>query len=379
MTGARIWAHPWDLSVRRLDALAAAGITTVSVASLYHAAAFLDPETLRRRTLRGATLLVRSAHPLGAGRLLHRAPAVDGAALVDRLGRRGLAARAWIVLHHDLRVTRSAQVRTVTGDHLPHAPCPTAPEVRQLDLEVARGLAEAASWDGIDLEGVGWHGQEHADHHPKRGAALDELSLSLASLCFCERCAAGFRGVVGPLTALRQRLIRVAGEGVRGTGGPSPRTLGPDTAHDVEAILDYRRSVVRTRLGELLAALGPRLAGRVRIQASADPLATGGAAPFDPTWPTTLEGLIVPGAGRSRASVVDDVRRLREVAAGRSIIATLEVPPAEAAGPSGHGSAAEPGMRSRGTSTARRIGADAISWYHLGMVPTTWTAALGSM
>jgi hypothetical protein len=321
--------------------------------------------------LKGSALLIRAAGPVARSRLLHRAPTVDAVVLVDRLHARGLTVRAWLVLHHDLRVPRASQVRTAAGDHLAHAPCPTAPEVHELDLALMEAIAGAAPWDGIDLEGIGWHGQAHADHHPKRGSSLDDLALQLSSLCFCDRCSMAFRGAVGPVGTLRRRLLRVASATAhRARTGPL-EVLAPDIATEVEAILEHRRGVVRARLAELLAVIGGRLTGRVRVQASSSPAAAGAAAPFDSAWPDSLEGLIAGAESGTPEHVAREVGRLRVLAPGRSITATLLVPPA----PQGRSTSRR---TDRSRTAAQRVGADGIAWYHLGTAPASWTEALAA-
>jgi hypothetical protein len=279
-----IWIYLWDIVDEGygtvLERLREAGLTSLSLATAYHAGKFLSPHNPRRKVvfLEDGTVCFSPrterygrirpiVHSLvGAGHDLRRVQAA-----AQQLG---LTTRSWIVCCHNTALgTRypDCTARTVFGDPLVHTLCPCNDDVRAY-LRALIGDVAACGVDTIELEALQFQGYTHGFHHEREGIALTPPIRFLLGLCFCPSCArraaaasvpfehlrtyvrdtltstfadpawaAGMTSLddlpadlFAPLFAWREaEIVSLAGElrDVAGAGGPALRVLvGPDPA-----------------------------------------------------------------------------------------------------------------------------------------------------
>ena len=196
-----IWIYLWDIVDEGygtvLERLREAGLTSLSLATAYHAGKYLSPHNPRRKVVfledGSVCFSPRSArygriqpivHSLvGAGHDLRR---VQAAAQ-----QHGLTTRSWIVCCHNTALgTRypDCTTRTVFGDPLLHTLCPCNDDVRSY-LRALIGDVAASGVDTIELEALQFQGYTHGFHHEREGIVLTPPIRFLLGLCFCPSCA----------------------------------------------------------------------------------------------------------------------------------------------------------------------------------------------
>lgn len=354
------WAHPWDVPDRRLETLARRGIDEIQIACVYHAATFVDPTSLRIRRLRGATALLGSPAGTRPSAWLHRTRSVDAARVAERVRAAGFRARAWVVLGHDLRRPSRFAVRTLGGP-LAHATCPSQPAARSFTEELIGRVATATTWDGLDVEGFGYYGTGHADHHPKRPERWDLEAERLMSVCFCSACTDGMRRAGVDVRELRRTLRAHVVALLGRSGEPAVPVQQPRMLEEaLEVVRDWRASVVRSVVELVHRQWRLHSATEIRLFTTTDHDATGAAQPFDAAWPSQGVGYIVADPGAPRSLIAAQVQATRwQVGPAATIVAGVV-----------------PGADSRCTAAAEArmiaAGASRVSWYHLGLIPDAW-------
>lgn len=201
MNDAAICLFAWDLRDEGIqpvfEFLADAGITTLYLASVYHAGWFLLPHNPRRRCYMpddGAAYFHPTASRYEATplkpRVARMAAGTDWFAEAGhRLKDYGLRLSAWTVCTHNtpLGVRHPEHtVRNAFGDYYPNALCPASPAVRTYIRAMAKDLAAKYPVHSLFLEAPNYRGRRHGHHHERELAPLGPLEVQLLDVSFSD-------------------------------------------------------------------------------------------------------------------------------------------------------------------------------------------------
>ncbi len=276
-----MWAYPWDVRALGAETVLAeiggrAGLTTVSLATAYHAGRFLQPRGPEGRCWfpEDGTIYFRPDPRLWEGRALR--PKVAG--LVEERGdvlaetgaaaaARGIALACWTVALHNMRLGLAhpeAAVRNVFGDALPYSLCPSNEEVRAYARTLVADLTRRYRPQSVELETPGFMGWAHGYHHEKDGVGLTAEDDFLLSLCFCPACLtrAARAGVDGRAAGrvARTLLLAALARPVPEPRWPDFRARGPTAFAAWPALMDYvlwRFEPVTSLVSEIRAEADP--------------------------------------------------------------------------------------------------------------------------
>lgn len=375
-----IWAYPWDLLDEGVDAafgrIAEAGLNGVSLASVYHTVRALCPHNPRRAVYHGegGVAYFRTDPVQFAESRIKPVESVllsDGDALAlacEAAPKHGLKVHAWTVLHHNTRLGTQfpdCTIENAFGDRYPFGLCPANPDVRAYTLGIVRCLAARPELDTIEIESLGYMGIDHSGHHAKTGIELDALHKFLLSICFCPHC----RRHMEANDADPERARQAVQEEMRGyfagrfrsaddddTLGVLAAVLGQEQA---DGILAARDEVVLTLLEDIYWLVQKPQC--VSVMVSANPLATG--APISTSLSQTREWtdrLLVQAFAKETASIHESVADVATRRGSTPVYAGLQ--------------AVEPFVRCAEdleirVKTAREAGAEAVQFYHYGLMP----------
>jgi hypothetical protein len=197
-----MFVYPWDLrdegAGRVGQRLIAAGISSASVATSYHAGKFLRPHAPTARVWypEDGTIYFRPDAAL-YGRLKPQVATIteDFDALAE-LARAvpALSLAGWTVGLHNSRLGRAFPdlvCRTAFGDPIRSALCPAQPEVQDYLAALCLDQARNCPVEEISVEAPGYQTYRHNDHHEFELIELTPRAASLLGLCFCPACLAG--------------------------------------------------------------------------------------------------------------------------------------------------------------------------------------------
>ncbi|RJL30353.1 hypothetical protein [Bailinhaonella thermotolerans] len=358
------------------------GVRGVTVGAAYHRTRDVTPHGARRVTPRRDGAHFPIPDGLFTGRLRPPVqPGAEGRPLDDarrETARRGAALHGWAVFlrnetlgeaHPDLTPEDCFGDRGAPADL-----CPANPPVREYAVDLARAVAR----QGVDTVAA------EALHFGEFGAEacavpLGPMDAFLFGLCFCEWCLRQAEDFGVDAAAARQECRRVVGAVL--DGGPPAEgavTRAALTAYAGPEVVAYARArteTVTSLVSEVTAAVraeGARLvyldpAGAAK--GSADGAPTGPYAAHE-AWRFGVDvvalGDIVPSYG-VRAYARDPSRVGGDVSAyRRSLGAGTELRVVLRPGAPDTDSAEHLGAK---VAAARAAGADAVDFYHYGLVP----------
>lgn len=275
-----IWTYPWDLhDIGRdvaLARVAAAGLTSISLATSYHAGRFLQPGNPRRRVyfpedgtvyyhLDPALWSDAEIAPKQAAIVTTEGDQLDF--LVRAREKGGPAVSAWTVCLHNTRLGwrhPGHVMRNCFGDSLRYALCPSSPAARAYVVGMVREITTRYRPDRVELESPNFMGFDHGYHHEKDGLGLLPEDRFLLGLCFCHHCTARAREVCIDIDAARRVVAdHLAGAFARAL----PEARFPDfpdrgrAAFDdhaaLAAFLDWRSEPVTSLIAEIRDAAEP--------------------------------------------------------------------------------------------------------------------------
>jgi len=280
----------WDLRDEGLDSVlqfaADSGLTSLFLASVYHAGWFVLPHNPRQKcylTEDGVTYFhptdsLYDATPLKP-KVARVADATDWfAELSARLGEYGLRLTAWTVCTHNTRLGLAHPehaVRNAFGDSYPHALCPASPAVRAYIRALCRDLASQYPLQSIFLEAPDYRGRRHGHHHERDLVPLQALENELLGISFSnhDKVQAALGGI--DAEAL-QRAIRDHLEAYLASAPKRPAGL-PETMEqflsdhvalgDYLALLDGQVASLIAEIKDDLRGSGVRLEGVEQVPA----------------------------------------------------------------------------------------------------------------
>ncbi|MCY0925358.1 hypothetical protein OTB20_03880 [Streptomyces sp. H27-H1] len=309
------FVYPWDINgdPGAAAAIAALGVSQVTLASAYHSTRALTPRHPRHRVVTAAH--AAALYPLGSrwnGRALRPYPAGDwapGDAFAEAAGaflEAGVAVHSWVVLAHNSRMgTEHPETSVVNayGDRYPWAPCIAQPATRAYLVDLAAEAGARPGARGVELESLGWYGLTHLHAHDKTaGVELGEAGHYLMSLCFCPSCRAGYghQGLdAGELLRAVRSALGPLWRGAEPSGGwrAVRDLLGDEMA---AATLAWREACARTLQAEAVAAIRTAAPDGFQVLVHADPVSyrCGANAGVDPEHIMSVaDGVVVPCTG----------------------------------------------------------------------------------
>jgi hypothetical protein len=195
-----MWTYLWDIVDEGYESvllrLKENGLTSVSLATAYHAGKFLAPHNPKRKVvfLEDGTVYF-TPNPRLYGRIKPRTNSLvqqgHGLATVKRhADKAGLQTRAWVVCCHNTPLGMKypdIACENVFGDKLYHNLCPSNSDVRKYIRALVSDIASHGV-DAIELEALQFQGYSHGFHHEREGIELTSATRFLLGLCFCNAC-----------------------------------------------------------------------------------------------------------------------------------------------------------------------------------------------
>lgn len=277
MTEVSVWAYPWDLHDLGLDAaigeLQARGVTTISLATSYHAGRFLQPGNPRRRvwfpedgtvyyTLDPARWRGREIVPLQARIVSDEGDYLRAA--VERRDAGGPAVSCWTVCLHNTRLGMlhpDHVMRTAHGDPHYYALCPSSPAARAYVAGICAEIGARYAPDRIELESPDFMGFDHGFHHEKDGLGLLPEDRFLLGLCFCDHCMTRAKAAGVPAVDARTRVRALLDAAFarelpapQFPGFPASGTAAFESEPEIAAFLAWRSAPVTSLIEEIRAA-----------------------------------------------------------------------------------------------------------------------------
>ncbi|MGO7896220.1 hypothetical protein ACC719_01920 [Rhizobium ruizarguesonis] len=276
-----MWTYPWDIQDQGLDVFAAelrgrAGLTTVSLATSYHAGRFLQPRSPQQKAYfpEDGTVYFRPdeslwrdklIRPRMAGNVTERGDILE--ALVKGRGATGLKVSCWTVCLHNTRLGMlhpDHVTRNAFGNPNYYNLCPSSPAARDYAITLIRDITTNYRPDMVELESPNFMGFAHEYHHEKDGVGLNAEDDFLLSLCFCDHCTTRAEKAGVPVEGARGTVARFIAELCERA---VPERQFPDFPEadidafrdhpDLYAYLTWRSEPVTSLIGEIKAAADP--------------------------------------------------------------------------------------------------------------------------
>jgi len=267
---ASMWIYLWDLVDEGYDGVLSRlrehGLTSISLATAYHAGKFLEPHNPKHKVVfleDGAVMFKPNPSLYGRVTPLVHSLVASGHTLEEarrETDRHGMQLRSWVVCCHNtpLGMAHPDMVtRTAFDDPLYHNLCPSNDDVRHYLRSLVQDIA-ARGVDRIELEALQFQGYSHGFHHEREGVALTAATRFLLGLCFCASCTQRAREAHLDLSPLRQFAQTTLEEFFQNpeTSNEKYPTVEALPTNLVEAFLQWRVEVIRSLLEELASAAG---------------------------------------------------------------------------------------------------------------------------
>jgi hypothetical protein len=200
VSSASMWIYLWDIVDEGYDAvfsrLKENGLTSISLASAYHAGRFLALHNPKRKVvfLEDGTVYFSPKSSL-YGRIKPRVNSLvktghDLARVRREAEQAGLKTNAWVVSCHNTPLGTEypdAACENAFGDTMSHNLCPSNPDVRSYLKAVVMDIASHGV-GRIELEALQFQSFTHGVHHEREGIPLSLAMKALLGFCFCPSC-----------------------------------------------------------------------------------------------------------------------------------------------------------------------------------------------
>jgi hypothetical protein len=380
-----MWIYLWDLVDEGYDEvlsfLTEHRLTSVSVASAYHAGKFLSPHNPKRKVvfLEDGTIYFRPDHSRFKTITPHINSLVDEGhhlgVVKDHAERFGLDTRAWVVCCHNSRIGAghpSACTETAFGDRLIHNLCPNNADVR----DYLRGLVVSLAAQGIgtiELEAMQFQGYSHGMHHEREGIPLPLGVRYLLGLCFCPSCLRSARRCHIDIDALRG-WTRHALEQYFINAAPLEASYAFLDALPAEFFAPFdawREDCIAEAIAELEAEVSPYHTS-LRPMTSLDPVAQRCSAMNPMKVSAVTGGMLALGYIRDAGALREPLATIQRQLGTNQLTLGMQAGMPESGG--------KDEFLGR-VSTARALGITRFNFYHYGFIPLAhidWIAeALG--
>jgi hypothetical protein len=338
-----MWIYLWDLVDEGYDPilnrLREHKLTSVSLATSYHAGKFLSPHNPKRKVvfLEDGTVYYRPTAKFYK-RIAPRVNTLvtggnDLRSVKAHAEKAGMETRSWVVCCHNTPLGRAypdTVERTAFGDPLYHNLCPCNEDVRAYVRAMIRDIA-GYGVSTIELEALQFQGYAHGEHHEREGIALGSIPKFLLGLCFCDACQNRARVAHVDLPAA-QKFVRATLEEYfehpDAVAGRYPDILSLP-AELFQPLLEWRNGVITSFIEEVSASAGDAL---IRPIIS-----------FDPEWRMMVGvdvraiagitgGILMPGYVKDAAALRPVLGRMQGAIPERDIIVGMQVGMPESGG-----------------------------------------------
>jgi len=368
---ASMWTYLWDLADEGyenvLGRLKEAGMTSISLATAYHAGKFLAPHNPKRKIIftEDGTVyfdpnpkryglvkprvnsLVRQGHGLRRTR--------------KEAENRGMKTRSWVVCCHNTPLGMlypQIACEDAFGDTIFHNLCPSNEDLRQYLRALVADIASHGV-DTIELEALQFQGYTHGFHHEREGIDLNQAARFLLGVCFCTSCQQRARSAGLELSALRA-FARKALESFFSNpiaGAEQYPDIDHMPADLVDPFLEWRKTVVASLLESLAeSARSVKLRQLMHVDPAARKLVS-----VDPVNASRITGgLLVLAYMRDGESLRAPLEALRRLVGGAEVTAGLQVGLPESGGRKEF---------ERRMSVLREMGIEHFNFYNYGFIP----------
>ena len=370
---ASMWIYLWDFVdegyenvFRRLQEN---GLTSISLASAYHAGKFLAPHNPKRKVvfLEDGTVYFQPTPSL-YGRIKPKVNSLvaqgDSLATVRKhADKAGMQTNTWVVCCHNTPLgTQYPDIACVNafGDSIPQNLCPSNNDVRSYLRAVVKDIA-GHGVGRIELEAMQFQGYAHGFHHEREGIPLSSATRFLLGLCFCPSCtkrataeSVDIKGVQtftrATLEALFLHPSKVNEQYATLADLPEDR-FGP--------FLEWRTRVVSSLAGELMESVkGTNV--HLRPLVSIDPTARTMVGIDVERIAKIAGGMLVPGYVKDGAALREPLKKIQSAIGKAELILGFQVGLPESGG--------KPEFLDR-VKTARELGVTSFNFYNYGFVP----------
>jgi hypothetical protein len=279
-----MWTYLWDIVDEGYDQvfrnLADNGLSSISLATAYHAGKFLEPHNPKRKVVFPEDGTVYFNPRQGLYGKLH--PKLNSLVLsghgleqVQKTADKwGMKTRAWVVCCHNTPMGTShpdVTSENAFGDRLYHNLCPSNQDVRRYLRTLISDIASHGV-ETIELEALQFLGYAHGFHHEREGISLTQAAGALLGLCFCPSCLKSAKQAGVDLAQLRRFVTQKLESYFRDPIGGVADLSGVDALPSelMEPFLEWRKSVVQSLLSDLLSVAGHT---KLRQILTADPVA----------------------------------------------------------------------------------------------------------
>ena len=368
---ASMWIYLWDLVDEGYDAVLARlkehGLTSISLATAYHAGKFLSPHNPKRKVvfLEDGTVnfqpnpgLYRRIKPR-TNSLVEKGHHLR--TVQEHAGRAGLQTRSWVVCCHNSSLGKaypSTVTRTAFGDLLYHNLCPSNLEVREYLRQLVSDIA-ALRVSAIELEALQFQGYTHGEHHEREGIVLGMVPRFLLGLCFCDDCVKGAQMVgldLKPIRSFVRKTLEECFENPEAVADRYP-TLESLPSGLFVPFMDWRTNVVASLVQEVTeAARGVK----VRPMVSLDPVARKMVGMNPERVAAITGGVLALGYAKNPEDLRAPLSELQALIPDREVTVGMQV-----------------GMPESGGKTeflgrikvARELGITSFNFYNYGFIP----------
>ena len=368
-----MWTYLWDIVDEGyenvLGRLKDNKLTSVSLATAYHAGKFLAPHNPKEKVvfLEDGTVYFQPTSSLyhriqpRVNSLVNRGEGLEK--LRSLAEHRGLETRAWVVCCHNTPLGMQypdIACRDVFGDAIYHNLCPSNPDVRSYLGSLVKDIASKGV-TVIELEAMQFQGYTHGFHHEREGIPLAPVIRYLLGLCFCPSCVHRAAEVHYSLNDVEQ-FARKTLETYFANPRPEEESL-----LSIERLPDdlfapfhaWRKSVVTSLAQELVVSVEGTSA-RLRPLVSLDATARTMVA-MDPASVASITGrILVPGYVKDGEALRKPLQTLQTEAGKHPITVGFQV--------GLPGSGGEPEFLSR-MDTAWSMGIRNFNYYNYGLIP----------
>ena len=370
---ASMWIYLWDFVdegyenvIRRLQEN---GLTSISLASAYHAGKFLAPHNPKRKVvfLEDGTVYFRPTLSL-YGRIKPKVNSLvaqgDSLATVRiHADKEGMQTNAWVVCCHNTPLgTHYSDVACVNafGDSIPQNLCPSNNDVRSYLRAVVKDIA-GHGVGRIELEAMQFQGYTHGSHHEREGIPLSSATRFLLGLCFCPSCmrraTAERIDIEGVRTFTRETLEALFTQPASINERYTALTDLPEERF--RPFLEWRKQVIASLAEELMESVkGSNV--QLRPLVSIDPIARTMVG-IDPERIAKIAGgMLVPGYVKDGAALREPLKKIQSAIGKAELILGFQVGLPESGG--------KPEFLDR-VKTACELGVTSFNFYNYGFVP----------
>ena len=370
---ASMWTYLWDVVDEGYDVIIGRlkehGLTSISLATAYHAGKFLAPHNPKRKVVfpeDGTVYFAPRFHLYSRIRPRVSTLVQQGHGLTQlkkHADSAGLETRAWVVCCHNSALGMeypSCVCRDAFGDAIYHNLCPNNSDVRTYLGTLLRDIASEGVTT-IELEALQFQGYQHEFHHEREGIPLTDGAKFLLGLCFCSSCmerATYHKVAIEEI----QKYTRTTLERYFENPEAFAETLASPTAFPsdlFDPFLEWRRTSVLSLAEDMMNGIYP-MKTRLRPIVSLDPAAQQMAGVDPGAVAAVTGGILTTGYVKDGTALRDPLTAMQTKIGQNKLTVGFQVGLPESGGKEEFASRMK---------TARELGITSFNFYNYGMIP----------